>query len=95
MAMELKQLEMNKKIVNEAVSAGNLSEVDYDELEVIRARKEYEFVEKERTLLGEYLERMQGDVEERQGNDERRVQVFREEKISRLQMNISEVTKYN
>ncbi len=30
---------MSKRIVNEAVSASNLSEVDYDELEVVRAKK--------------------------------------------------------
>ena len=49
---------MNKKIVQEAVRGNNFSDVNYDELEVIRARKEFEILERERNLLREYWERL-------------------------------------
>jgi hypothetical protein len=60
---------MNKKIVNEAVSASNFSDVNYDELEVIRARKEYETLEKERNLLKEYWGKVESEKEERMESD--------------------------
>lgn len=37
---------MNKKIVGEAVKVSGETDINYDELEVIRARKEFEILER-------------------------------------------------
>lgn len=69
--------------------------MNYDQLEVTRARKEFEILERERNLLREYWQRLDGERVEREQSDERRVRGWKEDRVRKLEGEVNEVKKHN